>query len=262
MKIIVDEEDTRYSGIPAGTYEVAPTSFSLSREAFAPRYGSLGPTRIGQLTLSLEAIVTAEPPAPSAEQVEEMIRTATEARANQRYVEQLQRDYVERLQRQAMGRTHRVSCCLPKFDNCEPDPPEVFVPLLPSSARPLLDDLRRPSLKQLQEVLGVPARMLAPAVKAERAEDSYASEEQLKSFLDRREQMRRDELDRLQATCRVPPTARDVEAARLKRLSDRQEQMERDESGRIHLQPSECPECYGSGFHKGFGAPCSRGCSG
>ena len=22
-----------------------------------------------------------------------------------------------------------------------------------------------------------------------------------------------------------------------------------------------CPECYGTGFHKGFGAPCARGCS-
>lgn len=23
---------------------------------------------------------------------------------------------------------------------------------------------------------------------------------------------------------------------------------------------AECPECYGTGFHKGFGAPCSKGC--
>jgi hypothetical protein len=25
--------------------------------------------------------------------------------------------------------------------------------------------------------------------------------------------------------------------------------------------PTSCPVCYGTGFHKGFGAPCSQGCS-
>jgi len=25
--------------------------------------------------------------------------------------------------------------------------------------------------------------------------------------------------------------------------------------------PRTCPVCYGTGFHKGFGAPCSQGCS-
>lgn len=28
----------------------------------------------------------------------------------------------------------------------------------------------------------------------------------------------------------------------------------------VYAKQAECPECYGTGFHKGFGAPCSKGC--